>query len=143
MQSVSAQSQHLATCVVHLRIGDVLERSKRREGTIDHVFEYGTAYHHPLSHYRSIIRLTANYSRFVIMAGAHQSYGGSFRFSEAYIDGIAAPFRSAGNPVFMRLGLNPDDDFRYGSSAACFVVGKGGYSHLVADGVILQGGVVF
>lgn len=137
------KAQHKATCVVHLRIGDVLERSSRREGSIDHVFEYGTDYHHPLSHYRSVIRLTKNYTRFVIMAGAHQTYHSSFRFSEAYIDGIASLFRSAGNDVSMRLGLNPDDDFRYGSNAACFVVGKGGYSHLIADGVTLQGGVVF
>lgn len=137
-----SKAQHKATCVVHLRVGDVLERSSRREGSIDHVFEYGSDYHHPLSHYRSVIRLTKNYTRFVIMAGAHQSYGSSFRFSEAYIDGIASLFRP-GNDVSMRLGLNPDDDFRYGSNAACFVVGKGGYSHLIADGVTLQGGVVF
>ena len=35
-----------------------------------------------------------------------------FHHSEGYINEIAGLFRAAGNHVSMRLGLDPDDDFR-------------------------------
>lgn len=128
-----AIAQHEQTCVVHLRVGDVLERSERRGGSIAHVLEYGSSYHHPMSFYRAAIRLTSNFTRTTIMAGAHQTYGRSYKYSNMYISAIAKLFEAANSHVTLRLGQDPDSDFWLGSTARCFIAGKGGYARLVAD----------
>lgn len=134
----NALAQHEQTCVVHLRVGDVLERSSRRGGSIAHVLEYGTSYHHPMSFYRAAIRLTSNFTRTTIMAGAHQSYGQSYKYSNMYISAIAKLFEAADNYVTLRLGQDPDSDFWLGSTARCFIAGKGGYARLIAEAAHLN-----
>ena len=138
----NALAQHEQTCVVHLRVGDVLERNSRRGGSIAHVLEYGTPYHHPMSFYRAAIRLTSNFTRTTIMAGAHQSYGQSYKYSNMYISAIAKLFEAADNYVTLRLGQDPDSDFWLGSTARCFIAGKGGYARLIAEAAHLNNNFV-
>ena len=45
--------------------------------------------------------------------------------------------------IFYKFPAHPDDDFYFLSSARNFVVGGGGFSHMVAATVILRGGKVY
>ena len=152
------------TCVVHLRIGDVLDRSDwtlskgRPAGyrgedlaTILHTGYNGDdapkgthgVYGHSLAAYQACFpELRAAGVRIVVLvAGSHTALG-SYRVSAMYIQALARLFEAAGFSAHLRLGQHPDDDFMYMTSSRCFVQGGGGFSQLVARMIIARHGVV-
>jgi hypothetical protein len=124
--------QHNQTCVVHVRIGDVLERLSRRGGhSIKWVMQNGAEYVHPVRYYKRISKqlFREGIKRVVLVAGAHQTYGTGTN-SVQYLNAVTAQFKQ--QEIFHRYGQNPDEDFAFMTSAACFVQGKGGFSALAA-----------
>ena len=146
------------TCVVHLRVGDVLDAAKavafqysisdaeaaRRMASASYVpavFERGFPYGFPLYVYGN---LTASLARarvatVVLVAGAHVALP-SYRHSARYVQAVAAVFRDAGFETRLRLGQHPDEDFAYMAQARCFVSGGGGFSQTIAELVRRNGG---
>jgi hypothetical protein len=132
------------TLVVHLRMGDVLDRVQNLqrawetgEGTLFHNNHYvlGRAYYENVSVPEEI--------ESVVLVGSNVHKSGTKKKGEAYVNLVSAHFRKRGLQVSWR-GPNhtPDDDFGYMSQASYFLPSGGGYSHAVAQTVTAQGGVV-
>ena len=68
--------------------------------------------------------------------------GGNFEVDDAYLNNVAAFFRTRFSHVELRSPGLPDDDFAFLCMAETFVSGGGGFSKLIAEVVKLRGGRV-
>jgi hypothetical protein len=134
------------TLAIHLRLGDVIERSNSSTATMlttgaspKHIQVFANSI-------KSIYELLANFkesgmSKVVIVGGSHKAQ--MFRKSRVYVGCIEKAFLTAGIEVEMRLNTtDPDMDFYYASHARKIVVSTGGFSRLLGRLVALGGGEV-
>ena len=150
---------HRQTCVVHLRVGEVLDAARsgtdglttavvRRNLTL--AFESGIyaqsgrLYALALSHYRNALpRLRRLHIRkVVIIAGVNGAFARGYCNSAAYVDAVRRIFAEAGIDVRLRLGGHPDDDLELMARARCLMPAGGGFAELGATLASLRGGVV-
>ena len=132
------------TCVVHLRLGDIVERMGRE---LDQMLETGidcpdgVNYAKPLSYYTDRIpRLhERGVKRIVLVGGSHVRLP-AYPRSNAYLAAIAELFREAGFDVQLRIAGNPDDDLVYISGARTFIRSGGGFSEMAEEVVRRRGG---
>jgi hypothetical protein len=75
-----------------------------------------------------------------ILSGSHRNYTSGFPINCQYIHhAVTAAFDAHDLCVRTRLGMDPDDDLVFASSAAYFAGSGGGYSMLLEQ-VALHGG---
>ena len=125
--------------VVHLRTGDVIERSAY---SVDRLLEaqrwyqpipgrnFGIPYVRPASYYRRAARHYRYKLRDVVLV-----VGGCGRMmvkSREYVCRVQDLLRSYGFQVLIREGMDPDEDFAFMCRAKHFVPGGGGFDHVVS-----------
>ncbi|MCH2185778.1 hypothetical protein MK280_07895 [Myxococcota bacterium] len=134
------------TCVVHLRIGDILEKA---EQTAQEVVRQGVRcnegylYVQPISFYRERLETLKSHGvkRVVLVGGSHVR-NRLYAKSNLYILAIAQLFKKEGFEVDLRLGGNPDDDLVFLSSASWFIESGGGFTRVAKKLVSINGGKV-
>ncbi|MDG2050363.1 MAG: hypothetical protein P8M78_09395 [Myxococcota bacterium] len=142
----SRRSPDQQTCVVHLRIGDILEKSKQ---TDQEVIEQGVhckdgiLYVQPISFYREKLDSlkSLGIKRIVLVGGSHVR-DRSYAKSNQYIRAVARIFEKEGFVVNLRLAGNPDDDLVFLSSASWFIESGGGFTRVAKELVSINGGSV-
>ena len=148
-----------SSCVVHLRVGDVIERPgsflswlgiKGNSLDVRRYFTTGepTALWKYVKHrgfYSSRVQelRRRNVTRIVLMAAAHNPIeicgtdarvnGCTMARSSTYVDLVREYFVSEGFAVDYRLGHPSDEDVRYVTQATCFIAGGGGFGRLLAS----------
>lgn len=155
----AAQLRH--TAAVHLRVGDVVDRSPypleeilrrptrfstrcaARELQAGCLAVSPSVYVLPLASYERLaltLRSAANVSRVVIVAAAsHLWSGADFGKSCGLIGAVGAAFRRAGVRVSYRLGHHPDDDLVFFTTVNAMVPSAGGFSLLASEVARLSG----
>ena len=119
--------------VVHLRVGDVVERSRYTVKQLlekQRVFRGRRAYVKPLSFYeKSLNEINRQVKKITLVTGGCKAH--DFTKSKEYIQAIKSLFEKSGFDVRVRLGNPPDDDFIYMVRSKLFVPSGGGFSQLV------------
>lgn len=132
------------TCVVHLRVGDIVERSKLTDAQREAegvTCDQGHIYAHPLEWYRQKIALLKErkINRVILVSGSHVRYR-AYPKSNAYIESVSNLFQSEGFEVELRLAGNPDEDIIFMSTASHFIKSGGGFSKMAEKLVLMNGG---
>ena len=141
------QPERTNVTVIHLRIGDVIDRvATKVEEFLSHltfIKNHHNAYVKPLFYYAAAPLSTSQ--PIVVVAGSHCGtacghHNKSCRYLHAVVDYIRTRFAPA--PVSLRLNRPADEDFAYMARATAFLPGGGGYSNLIAKLVNRSGGQV-
>ena len=114
------------TLVIHLRVGDTLEKNLKE-------------YIYPLKYYETIKKMLKNIKevhKIIIVGGAHVKYK-KYEKSSKYINKVVNIFNKD-YPVSIKVGYNPDEDFAFLANSHWFTPSKGGYSRLAAMVVYFQ-----
>lgn len=132
--------------VIHLRLGDVIERSNN---TVEEMLtKGGNPFHHPSqknsikSVYEYLSNLEqANATQVIIVGGSH--YTKYYKKSRVYAGCLEKALRHSGKNVSMNLdGGDADREFFFMSHAAKVIVSTGGYSRLIGKMVKYYGGTI-
>ena len=131
-------------CVVHIRVGDVLEKV-RMQRIIDRWvktnqnnefphFWNPIQYIETKQYYLSkILKLkNLNVNKIIIIAGSHINLK-SYKKSIYYIDLVKNLFQRNNIKVILQLGSHPDNDVCLVYNSKYFLPGKGGYSRLLKE----------
>jgi hypothetical protein len=132
--------------VIHLRIGDVIERSK---APVEEMLMHGANPAHYKT-FKTAIKSVHEYisniqesglHKVVIRGGAHKP--NEYKKSRVYAECLKEAIENAGYHVSMEVeGNTPDSDFYYMSRAKTIIVSTGGYSRLMGQMVKKGGGTV-
>lgn len=134
--------------VIHLRLGDVIERSPAGQNVSQFLFSGGTPFHH--GNFRNSIKSIHEYLDNLAVSKFRKVHirGGShiatmYVKSRVYAGCLKRAIATAGYSVTMELdSADPDGDFFYMSHAKSFIVAAGGYSRIIKDLVNRTGGQV-
>ena len=124
------------TCVIHLRIGDVINMAKEsaKEIAAKSVFigpESWSNYTPCISQIRDGLQKLPKVSKIVIVAGSHKDV--KLRKSYKYLSIIKRKLEKDGYEVDMRLGGDPDKDFIFMCMSPNFIASGGSYSKLTVN----------
>jgi hypothetical protein len=132
--------------VIHLRLGDVVDRSK---ATVEEMLMDGADPAHAIS-FLTAIKSIHEYLANIQESGLHKVVirGGShtrkhYKKSRTYAGCLKEAIENAGYHVSMEVeGNTPDHDFYYMSHATKVIVSTGGYSRLIGKMVKKGGGII-
>jgi hypothetical protein len=132
--------------VIHLRLGDVIERSQAK---VEQMLMNGADPKHANS-FKTAIKSIHEYLADIQKSGLHKVVirGGShqkkyYQKSRVYAGCLKEAIENAGYHVSMEVeGNTPDQDFYYMSHATKVVVSTGGYSRLIGRMVKKGGGII-
>lgn len=124
------------TCVIHLRVGDVINMAKEsaKEIAAKSVYignESWSNYTPCISQIRDGLQKLPKVSKIVIVAGSHKDV--KLRKSCKYLSIIKRKLEKDGYKVNMRLGGDPDKDFIFMCMAPNFIASGGAYSKLIVN----------
>jgi len=121
--------------VIHLRTGDVLDRSKY---TVDEHLSKSLPYHNPhhthyvkpLSYYENQLKKLKQKNIVLVSGGCKTN---TFTKSKEYINKIKNFLEKKGYKVKIRFGKNPDDDLVFMCRSSYFISSGGGFSRLIKE----------
>jgi len=142
------------TCVVHLRVGDILDLdyfaatfnkiqdkyynnnpNDNDEWNFDepnyYYYLYSKSYY--VDKIEKLKKLGIN--KIIIIAGSHVDCG-NYKYSTFYINKIKRLFENNGFTVELRLGSHPDSDIMLVYNSNYFIGSKGGYSKILEEIVL-------
>jgi hypothetical protein len=121
--------------VVHLRLGDVADRSRQTAASLwqrgsgsPGYYIKGAAYYDKIA-----MDLHKNVSKVFLVGWNHHGSYGNHETSNRYRDYVLNFFESKGYKVVSRWENSPDDDFIFMVHAATFVYGGGGFSRIIGE----------
>tara|TARA_A100001015_G_scaffold267887_1_gene318313 strand:- start:181 stop:870 length:690 start_codon:yes stop_codon:yes gene_type:complete len=128
--------------VIHLRIGDVLEKKGWCNNHTCKNYSY-----EDINIYKKIandIKNNTNFKNIIIVAGSHYNYN-NYDNSYKYINQVENIFKDKGFNVKKRLGYNPDSDLVYMSNSKYFVSSgtRGGFTKIISEMVNRNNGTVY
>jgi len=133
-------------CILHLRVGDVLEQYENTFNKIlnklfnnvptnaEEKFNHNIWYLYDLGYYKEKIEKLKklNINNIIIIAGSHIKLK-NYKHSTYVINKIKELFEKNGIKVELSLGKNPDDDVILVYKSKYFIPSKGGYSRLLTE----------
>ena len=124
--------------IMHLRIGDVVEREYK--GPVDDVLNEKIKYTYLISYnyLENKLKNIKNIKKIIIVGGYHTN--GNHSRSMEYVNKICKFLEKNGYEVHKRLNQNdPDEDFIYMCNSKNFLKSGGGFSNLVNKMVEMNG----
>lgn len=121
--------------VVHLRLGDVADRSRQTAASL---WQRGSGspgyYVKGAEYYEKITKgLPKNATNIYLVGWNHHGSSGNHVTSNRYREYVLRFFESKGYNVVSRWENSPDDDFIFMVHAATFVYGGGGFSRIIGE----------
>jgi hypothetical protein len=136
--------------MVHVRIGDVVDRANHsvEEMLANQTYYYDAhpgeawnAYVKPMKHFQAIAASIPPGKKVVLLAGAHDpDHKRNLTKSCIYLHSVSNFFNFLHIPVTLRVGHDPDSDVSCAAQSSSFAPSGGGFSQLLSEMVVLNGG---
>ena len=138
------------TCIVHLRVGDVLDLAEYNNTfhkILDKYYNDKTtttnSYLYSKSYYLDKIKILKklNIKNIIIISGSHVDCG-NYKYSTFYINKIKKLFENNGFNIKLKLASHPDSDIMLVYNSKYFIGSKGGYSKVLEEIVLSNNNTV-